>query len=265
MIKEDSKRYLTYRGLRTTEGKKVARFVAELTNGKVSLDDRVHLDPDIRPELRDKKHCSLPLTFGQSGIAQRELEKKGVKQGDLFLFFGWFRKADERSPGSFRFTREASDIHAIWGWLQIGQVLDLNDSLQRREARRIAPKHPHVVRPNTGKADCLYVAKNTLAFLPSRRGAGAFREFHEAIRLSNGQRDLSEKLLRSRWKLPAFFKDVKMTHLPGDPRWELIGESVLFDCAKGRGQEFIFETKGHEKAVARWLEGIFNRKRRQSA
>ena len=29
--------------------------------------------------------------FGQAGNAQRELENLGVGEGDLFLFFGWFR------------------------------------------------------------------------------------------------------------------------------------------------------------------------------
>jgi len=32
--------------------------------------------------------------FGQINAAQSHLENNNVKEGDLFLFFGWFRKQD---------------------------------------------------------------------------------------------------------------------------------------------------------------------------
>ena len=52
--------------------------------------------------------------FGQAGNAQRELDNLGVGEGDLFLFFGWFR--------DFYSVRKA-DYHHIFGWLQVDQVI----------------------------------------------------------------------------------------------------------------------------------------------
>jgi hypothetical protein len=54
-----------------------------------------------------------------------------------------------------------------------------------------------------------------------------------------------------------------MTLLPNLQKWKLDSESIVGDGAKGRGQEFIFETRKHEWDVAKWLEGIFSGERRQ--
>jgi hypothetical protein len=251
-------KHLTYQNLAAEQGKNVARLVAQLTNNKFGPSDCVHLDPDIRPELREEKDRLSPLTFGQSSSSQTELKNREVQRGDLFLFFGWFRQAHESSSGSFCFDKEEPDLHAIWGWLQIEKSLDLNDCTQHGIARKIAGHHPHVLRSENGKANCLYVAGEILSFLPKCAGAGVFSKFHDELRLSDKQ-----ETLRSHWRLPAFFKKIKMTHLPHLPEWKLDGESIVGEGAKGRGQEFIFETKGHEEDVAKWLEGIFSGERRQ--
>ncbi len=48
--------------------------------------------------------------------AQAVLEREGVGPGDLFLFFGWFRRV-EVCGGVFRFVKGAPDVHVLWGWL----------------------------------------------------------------------------------------------------------------------------------------------------
>ena len=52
--------------------------------------------------------------FGQAGNAQRELDNLGVGEGDLFLFFGWFRDF---------YSYKKTDCHHIFGWLQVDQVI----------------------------------------------------------------------------------------------------------------------------------------------
>jgi hypothetical protein len=260
-------KHLSYQDLADERGKYVARLVTQLTNktnNRFGTSDCVHLDPDIRPELRREEDRLSPLTFGQSSSSQTELKNREVQKGDLFLFFGWFRKACESISGSFYFDKDEPDLHAIWGWLQIEKYLDLNDCTQHEMARKIAAHHPHVLRSENGKANCLYVAEKNLTFLPNCVGAGTFTEFRDGLRLSDMQTDLPpRKRLRSRWRLPAFFEKVAMTHLPHLDKWEHIDISIVGKGARGRGQEFIFETKGHEAEVAKWLEGIFTGERRQ--
>jgi hypothetical protein len=75
--------------------------------------DHVHLDPDLRFDSRPRKPGWRPL-FGQAEAAQSHLDNYGVTEGDIFLFFGWFRRV-EVSNGRFRFKPGAPDVHMfVW-------------------------------------------------------------------------------------------------------------------------------------------------------
>jgi len=83
--------------------------------------EHCHVDPDIRDECRAKSIEGWKPGFGQSGSAQGVLDNAGVEPGDLFLFFGWFRKV-ELYNGCYRFIRTSrggfydhSDMHVIYG------------------------------------------------------------------------------------------------------------------------------------------------------
>lgn len=254
-------RHLTYRDLAGRQGAKVAELVAQLAKGKIRESECVHLDPDIRPSLRDPRNTKLPLTYGQDGGSQTELSD--LREGDLFLFFGWFRRAQEVDSNVFRFARDGADVHAIWGWLQIAERLVLPSKLLR--AQEIANHHPHVSHHAKRIPNCLYVAREALTFLPDYRGAGVFSEFRDGLCLSHEQSHLPpRKRLRSRWRLPEFFKDVHLTHHKLS-EWKLVDKWILGKGGAYPGQEFIFETKGREEDVAEWLEGIFGGEQRQNS
>jgi len=51
-----------------------------------------HLDPDLRGEALAPRPSGWRAAFGQSGGAATHLIKQAVSVGDLFIFFGWFRK-----------------------------------------------------------------------------------------------------------------------------------------------------------------------------
>lgn len=254
-----SEKHQTYHGLATSQGKKIVELVNQLAKGKIKRSDCVHLDPDIRRELREPRYADLPLTYGQDSGPQTEL--RDLQEGDLFLFFGWFRTIREISPGIFRWAKEGPDIHAIWGWLQIAERLDLPNKLSR--AQELAGHHPHVSHHLGRTPNCLYVGRETLAFLPNYPGAGTFSEFHDELRLSAMQTNLRlRRRLRSNWKLPAFFKDIHLTH-HNLSTWLPADKSILGKGGAYPGQEFIFETKGYENEVAEWLGGLFIGGRRQ--
>lgn len=265
--KEPGKGQLRYQGLRGKEGEQIVDLVKQLTKGKKEKIDGshlVHLDPDLRVELRDEQHAHLPFAFGQSGHSQSELRDIGT--GDLFLFFGWFREAKKISE-QYEFCRKTPDIFAIWGWLQVEERFELPKDLERAQMK--APHHPHVSHHRNRKNNCLYVASKNLTFLPEWQGAGTFFRFRDGLLLSDKQmgEPNPRKRKRSNWRLPAFFRDIKVSHIPSlqiPGKWEKEDKSILGQAANHPGQEFIFETKRNEKEAAKWLDSIFSGKQMQS-
>lgn len=256
------KSQLCFGELRKRQGAEIADLASQLSKGRIKDADLLHLDPDLRVELRDEQHAHFPFSFGQSGSSQSEL--RDITTGDLFLFFGWFREADKRA-GQYEFCRKSPDIFAIWGWLQVEERLELPEKLTR--AQTIAPHHPHVAHC-VEKNNCLYVGMRSLSFLADSHGAGVFTTLTDDRCLSDKQMDLPpRKRLRTNWRLPAFFKNMHMTHIPHLSEWKFSDdcESILGTAANYPGQEFIFETKGRENDVAQWLEDIFNGKQRQNS
>src|SRR3954469_15394864 len=115
---------LTFGALRH-QGLDVGQLVSDLTGTRVHGAERAHLDPDLDPTARDRRR-GWRAAFGQDGAAQRHLERQGVGVGDLFLFFGWFRRV-QKVRGRYRYLAGAldgaRDLHVIFGWLRVGKVL----------------------------------------------------------------------------------------------------------------------------------------------
>ena len=102
-------------------GYSLGRIVADLTRAKQKPHFGAHLDPDLDPHAYPGVDGWRPL-FGQDNSAQTVLGREQIGQGDLFLFFGWFRRVEEHA-GAFRFVKRAPDLHILWGWLQVDTVL----------------------------------------------------------------------------------------------------------------------------------------------
>lgn len=214
-------------------------LVERLRSNNIGSGTGVHLDPDLRREQhRDTERSWRPL-FGQSDAAERHLEKQGLDAGDLFLFFGWFRQVDD----CFSYKRLAPDLHMLWGWLQVDCYFD-----PMREEPEWAKHHPHCIRKNR-KHNRIYVGRKSLTFASTKPGAGAFRECHPRLRLTD---DVSK--VRSDWRLPVFFRAGLTYHR--NATWKLSGQYVKVRSAS-IGQEFVFHTKGHERAVGEWLGKLF--------
>ena len=55
------------------------------------------MDPDIRKGIRLREPSSWKPAFGQIGASQGLLSNAKVEVGDLFLFFGWFRRIEQHN------------------------------------------------------------------------------------------------------------------------------------------------------------------------
>lgn len=148
-------------------GVDLAQVVDDLTGGKVSAGTRAHLDPDLEPSSVARLY-GWRLAFGQCSAAQGHLERFKVGVGDLFLFFGWFRRI-EHAQGRYQYVADSPDLHVLFGWLEIGEVLAGSALQAPPEWLR---RHPHLDGAYRPK-DHVYIAqtRGTLA----ENGAGTFR------------------------------------------------------------------------------------------
>jgi hypothetical protein len=219
-------------------GLDVGQLVADLTGGKVKRTDPAHLDPDLDPTARDRRRGWRPA-FGQDSAAQRHLERQGVGGGDMFLFFGWFRKVEE-APGGYRYRRGERDLHVIFGWLRVGQVL--------RPGRDRVPSwltdHPHAAPPCP--------PHNTIYIADEQGGAGIFPTFRPDLQLT-----APEGRHRSRWRLPADFHPngrVPLTYHADEARWRGDGDFCRLQSV-AKGQEFVLDVAEYP-GVQRWAEEL---------
>lgn len=216
--------------------------VSKLRGCNVGRNERVHLDPDLRKELYGTSGRSWRPIFGQSDAAARHLAKQDVGSGDLFLFFGWFRRVNPK----LEFDKDAHDEHVLWGWLQVDRCLD---PLQTEP--EWAKHHPHYVKKQR-KYNAVYIGRQTLTLDVSKPGAGTFSQYHSDLRLTHP--DCSRH--RSQWRLPSFFANGKLTYHP-NADWPLDGLNCSGPSAR-IGQEFVFKTAGYEVDVAIWLKQLFS-------
>jgi hypothetical protein len=170
------------------------------------------------PRRRGWRPC-----FGQVSSAQGHLAKQGVGPGDVFLFFGWFRQA-ERQGAHWRFVPGAPDIHSLFGWLQVGEVVAVNAGT----LAALPPwmhDHPHVVfADQMGAGNTLYLAADRL-FDGRLSGAGCFERWTPRLQLTAPGRS------RSVWRLPTWMNPglghTVLSYHTDPKRWHLDNDSTL--------------------------------------
>ena len=239
-----------------TRGTSLGALVPELTNGRVGAADGAHVDPDLYPEFLGRAPGWRPA-FGQVDAAQTHLTDQGVGPGDLFLFFGWFREVHLRG-GAWRWHPNAPDLHVLFGWLQVGDVLPLGAG--PGEALRKYPwlsEHPHI--HSSSPNNTVYVAPEQLGLAPSSNlscpGGGAFRRCSERLVLTKPGQPL-----RSLWRLPQWMAPqtgARPLSYHADPeRWSMKGTHVELRSV-GRGQEFVLDCDKSPEAVP-WVTSLLS-------
>jgi hypothetical protein len=239
----------------------LGKLVTDLTRGhakRYTGNSHGHLDPDLRTEALVRRNGWLPA-YGPGDRAQTHLANNGVGVGDVFLFFGWFRRVTV-VDGHWRYIRGAPDIHLIWGWLQIDALY--HEITNRRKLPLWAYSHSHVREDDdwreeeSGYNDTLYMARKRL-HLPGLRstlaGGGVFRKYHPRLQLTepgNGRR---------LWHVPAWmypFPDKPpLTYHADGKRWKKAGRKVLLRTVD-IGQEFVLDADYYPKAH-QWLADLF--------
>jgi hypothetical protein len=232
-------------------------MVESLTRGRIAGTDGAHLDPDLRIDAVRRTPGWRPI-FGQAGAAQSHLARHRVGPGDLFLFFGPFRRA-ESNGGALRFVRSALKLHVIFGWLEVGEVRPVTDAL----ATEIpwAEGHPHLSAPHRYKSNTLYLASERLSSLDlDSRGGGSFERLRPELILTETDpyRGCATWML-PRWIHPRIHPGARtpLSYHSRATRWTEAATSVRLQSAYP-GQEFVLDLDQYPEAYD-WLRGIFSR------
>lgn len=242
------------------DGPTVGQVVRDLSKGRVFPDSPTHLDPDLSTEALPRQDGWLPA-FGQTGVAQSHLNSQGVEVGDLFLFFGWFKKVEKNSRGRWSYVPGTPDLHVIFGWLQVGEVLRVGAKTDEYSERYPwLARHPHLNGERSGN-NTIYVASPTLKFPRQSRlgqlaGGGAFGRVSDARTLS-----APNQTSRSLWRLPAFFapseNDRALSYHADPARWRAADNEWVYLQSVAKGQEFVMDLADAKQQFG-WLDAIFN-------
>lgn len=203
-------------------------------NSKSKIKDEFycHLDPDIRAAAKERLSGWTPV-FGQEKLALKHLQNQGVGIGDLFLFFGWFKQT-EYTDGQLIYKKDAPDWHVIYGYFQIGKIVD-----HVCDIPMWLQNHPHVKPERWKNPNVIFIASSQLSLCPELPGAGCL-QFSDKLILTK------EGCSRRIWNLPDFFRKIPISYNANS--WQ---ENSFVSAAKG--QEFVFEANDE---VLKWVKEI---------
>ena len=224
----------------------MGKIVCDLTKGKIKPSEYPHFDPDLSADSIPRKSQWLGL-LDQANQAETHLRNNGVGEGDVFLFFGWFKNV-ESVNGVYRHVRGAPDLHVMFGWLQVAQRIA---ETAVSEIPDWASDHPHC-RGLKREGGSVYVATKKLTIqkkdvgLP---GFGLFPRYSPSLCLT------ASGCLRSLWRLPRWFYPAQrrsaLSYHNDLSKWELKGDAALLQSV-GRGQEFVLDCDDYPEAI-KWL------------
>ena len=253
-IPESGTGRVTYADLRL-EGHELGEVVSALSRRKSRQrydgSAVAHHDPDLVQSARNRPLGWRPA-FGQSGVHQTLLENRGVQCGDVFLFFGWFKRVERGKGGEWQFVRRSPELHVLWGWLQVETVLKLPVTDKKNEW---AWDHVHAYAVNE-TPNVLYVGRDELQIDGKKTGlpgSGVFPRFNADLQLTAAGRP------RSYWRLPDWFHPAGKARPLGfhdaGSRWSEPSDGTVQLKTVGRGQEFVLDCDAYPKAMS-WVHDL---------
>jgi hypothetical protein len=228
----------------------IPAIASDVSSGRLSADRFCHLDPDIdKAAFTASRPAGWRGALGQVSAALSHLQNCGVGPDDLFLFWGLFRTCEHRSSG-WRYSGPRQ--HAIFGWLQVGEVISLGtDGSHVLQKHPWLKDHPHV-RAGWPSSNAIYIARSRLSFVNSM--IAGYGVFDRPIMLP-----ADGSATASTWSVPGWLDPsnggVGMTYHP-PKRW--LGGGLV--KAAARGQEFVADAGDREDA-RHWLKSLFERSR----
>lgn len=234
-----------YKNLMFSSNESYLKVMKELG---IKLYSEAHLDPDLQKTIVNERPEKWRGLFGQSGTSQGTLHNRNVGEGDIFLFFGWFKEA-KKVDGIWRYSLNVPDIHAIFGYLEVDRVLDI-------KARNSVPPwteyHPHIKgRKEYGKQrNSVYMATPTFSSNPNKPGWGSFNYNRQLVLTKDGAEN------KSFWELPSCFQKEQGNFTHSLKIWNVMPNGCVEMQTYGRGDQEMY-ISSNPKVVA-WAENLIN-------
>jgi hypothetical protein len=230
----------------------LGKVVSDLTGSRIRGTTRAHLDPDVNPAALRRRKGWLGM-LGPSRPAYTHLQRCGFTEGDLFLFFGWFKQAQWKD-GVLRFVPRAPDIHVIFGWLKVEAIKSVEEF--SASELRWADYHPHF-SPERTPEEVVCLARSKMSLPGIKRplpGFGVFPVCRSILCLT------APFSTRSRWRLPKWFWPARgrmpLSRHADARRWHKTRDWVYLDTVPV-GQEFVLDCSEYPEAFE-WLGELFS-------
>lgn len=188
---------------------------------------KCHMDPDLSRSIYETPSDWKPA-FGQAGTAESHLNAQRISVGDIFLFFGWFKQTEYTPEGKLRFVPDAPDLHIIYGYLQIGEIIKNYSSIAKKYHW-----HPHAANDFIHKVNnTLYIPTKKLSLNNMQKGYGLLKYNPKLVLTKEGHPQYQ-------WNLPSFFnqKDVTITYHNNVTNGFIPGNDYFL--AASIGEEFV--------------------------
>jgi hypothetical protein len=167
--------------------------------------------------------------FGQTATAQSHLKKRGVRDGDVFLFFGLFAEVGSTDRH-----------HRIFGYLKVEELRLIGSQPRGDEVKGAQRKHPHTIAKWDAEGK-RWDENNTIYLGPGRKAKRA----DPTLRLTKPGGPTSH------WVVPQWLRETKLTYHRQEKRWLEDGTLRVV----GRGQEFVAEV-GDRPEPKKWLDEV---------
>ncbi|RQW79624.1 MAG: hypothetical protein EHM79_20565 [Geobacter sp.] len=207
---------------------------------------RCHHDPMWMPHVNR-------LVLGQAANAESHLQNQKIGIGDIFIFYGWFRKI-EKIDGRWQYLPSSRNMHIIWGWMKISDALDVGTRSKREQYKEIYSflhSHPHLA----DSPDSPYPSINR-DYISEKGGLLGYSD-------PRCLTDCINYRGRSTWRLPSYFNQPQaFTFLKN---FAVEGDDVIITY-RGYGQEFVLDldkvsSEKDREGILRYLdEHVFSSK-----
>jgi hypothetical protein len=246
----DKQSHISYEEIGGYESSPMGELVEQLAS--IPRTHRAHLDPDLSSQSIPRLSGWRPI-FGQAGSSEVHLQNQHVGRGDVFLFFGLYRRVEGSSQG-WRYVRDAKAKHVLFGWLQVAERIAVSSW---PTTDRWALYHPHFAR-SPHPSNVIYASSQRL-HLPHHTssgiaGAGTFQFYSPQLRLTAPDSERPGRWLLPEWFSPEHRPSTLSFHRSA-ARWERANGGVNLSSVS-RGQEFVLNCDHYPEAIP-WLHRLF--------
>lgn len=136
----------------------------------------------------------------------------------------------DKVNGVWKYSKNAPDIHAIYGYLEVDRVLDIQ---ARDSVPTWAKYHPHIKgrREYGEQRNSVYLATDTFSIYPHKPGWGSFKYSPQLVLTKGGAKT------KSLWELPPCFQDEQSNFTHAFKIWDELQNGSVEMQTIGRGDE----------------------------